>query len=217
MKDSIDHFRFDAREDAQTCNVGCVEVLEDVELGNGGGPENQMPVDVDAETVDLGQGLAVGAGKGVEGGGRDLCGAVATVQRVAEEKAHLGDDKGSGNDERAEQVVDGIGLESKDWGLRAGKDDGLAQVGQHEGEGRGRVSQRIGAVEDDEAVKKVVVFLDGSGHVGPVVGRDVAGVEQRVKFQDGVADVSLVGCWGCSQTVELNHLTAARSLQLDFR
>lgn len=216
VKDSIDHFGLDAGEDAQARNVGCVEVLEDVELGNGGWPKNQMPVDVDAKAVDLGQGLAVGAGKGIEGGGRDLCGAVAAEQLVAEEETHFGDDKGAGNDERAEQVVDSIGLESKDGGLGAGKDDGLAQVGQHEGEGRGRVSQRVSAVENDEAVKEVVVVLDGGGHVGPVVGGDVAGVEQRVEFQDGVADVPLVGGWGGSEAVELDHLAAAAGLQLDF-
>lgn len=101
MEDGVDHLGLDAGEDAQTGDVRGVEVLEDLELGNGGGTEDQRPVDADAEAVYLGQGLAVGAGKGLEGGGGDFGGAVAAIQLVAEEEADLGDDKGAGDDDRA--------------------------------------------------------------------------------------------------------------------
>lgn len=216
VQHGIDHFGLDAGEDAQAGDVRGVEVLEDGELGNGGWAEDQRPVDADAEAVDLCQGLAVGAGKGLEGGGRDLCGAVAAVQLVAEEEADLGDDKGSGDDERAEQVVDGVGLQRKDGRLRAREDDGLAQVGQHKGQRRRRVGERVGAVQDDEAVEEVVVFLHGRGHGGPVGGGDVAGVEEGVEFHDGVADVAVVGGWGGSEGVELGELAVAAGLEFDL-
>lgn len=217
VEHGVDHFGLDAGEDAQAGDVRGVEVLEDLELGNGGWAEDQRPVDADAEAVDLGQGLAVGAGKGLEGGGRDLCGAVAAVQLVAEEEADFGDHKGARYDERAEQVVDGVGLERKDGRLRAREDDGLAQVGQHKGQGGRRVGERVCAVEDDEAVEEVVVFLDGGGHGGPVGGGDVAGVEEGVEFHDGVADVAVVGGWGGSEGVELDELAVSASLEFDLR
>ena len=49
-----------------------------------------------------------------------------------EEEADLGDDKGPGDDERAEEVVDGVTLEGEDGSLAAGEDDGLAKVGHDE-------------------------------------------------------------------------------------
>lgn len=216
VEHSVDHFGLDAGEDAQAGDVRGVKVLEDFKLGNGGWAEDQRPVDADAEAVDFGQGLAVGAGKGLEGGGRDLCGAVAAVQLVAEEEADFRNDKGARDDERAEQVVDGVGLERKDGRLRAREDDRLAQVGQHEGQGRGRVGERVGAVEDDEAVEEVVVFLDGGGHGGPVGGGDVARVEEGGEFHDGVADVAVVGGWGGSEGVELGELAVAAGLEFDL-
>lgn len=99
MEDGVDHLGLDAGEDAQTGDVRGVEVLVDLELGNGGGKKDQRPVDTDAEAVYLSQGLAVGAGKGLEGGGRDLCGAVSAVQLVAEEEADFWDDKGARDDD----------------------------------------------------------------------------------------------------------------------
>lgn len=111
-----------------------------------------------------------------------------------EEEADFRDDEGSGNDERAEEVVNAVGLEGEDGSLRAGEDDGLSEVGHHEGEGGGRVGEGVGAVEDDEAVEEVVVLLDAHGHGVPVVGGDGAGVEKRVEFQDAIADVTIIGC-----------------------
>lgn len=71
-------------------------------------------------------------------------------------------------------------------------------------------------MEDDEAVKEVVVFLDGGGHGGPVIGGDVAGVEEGVELQDCVANVAVVGGWGGSEGVELDELTVAAGLEFDF-
>jgi len=44
------------------------------------------------------------------------------------EEADLGDEEGACNDERAEEVVDGVGLQGEDGGLGAGEDDGSAEV-----------------------------------------------------------------------------------------
>lgn len=92
-----------------------------------------MPVDADAETVDLSERVAVRRGEGLVGSGRDFGGAVAAVEAVVEEEAYFGDGEGSCDDERAEEVVDGIGLEGKDGRLGASEDDGLAEIGHHEG------------------------------------------------------------------------------------
>lgn len=43
--------------------------------------------------------------------------------------------------------------------LGAGQDDGFTQVFTHEGQGGGCVGHSIGTVEDHEAVKVLVVFL----------------------------------------------------------
>ena len=140
VKDGVDHLGLDAGEDAQTGDMGGVKVAVDGEAGDAGGSENERPVYADAEPVDVCEGLAVRAGKGLEGGGGDLCGAVAAVELLVEVEADLGDDKGSGDDEGAEEVIDGVALEGEDGGLGASKDDGLAEVGEHEGEGGGGVS-----------------------------------------------------------------------------
>lgn len=192
-KDGVDHLGLDAGEDPEAGNVGGVEVRGDAELGDAVGPVDEGPVDLDAEAVDAGEGLAIRALKGGKGRGGDLGGAVPTEEAVVEEEAHLGDDERAGDDEGAEEVVDGVGLQGEDGRLRARKDDGLAEVRHHEGEGRSRVRERVGAVEDDEAVEERVVLLDGQRDLLPPLGRDGARVQEGVELEDSVADVPGVG------------------------
>lgn len=45
-----------------------------------------------------------------------------------EEEADLGNEEGACNDQGAEEVVDGVGLQGEDGGLGAGEDDGSAEV-----------------------------------------------------------------------------------------
>lgn len=198
-ENGIDHLGLDAGEDTQTRDMGSVETLDDLKLGDARRSKNQGPVDGDAETVDDGQGFRVGARKRLEARSRDLCASIPTVQLMMEEQTDLGNHKRPRNDERAQQVIHAIRLERKDGCLGAGEDDGLSEVLHHEGEGRGGIGQGVGAVEDDEAVKEVVVVLDAHGHGVPVVGFDGAGVEKGVELEDAIADVAVVCCWGCSE------------------
>lgn len=91
---------------------------------------------------------------------------------MVEEEADFGNDIGACDDERAEQVIYCVGLQGKDGCLGAGEDNGLAEIGHHEGEGGGGVGEGVGAVEDDEAVEEVVVFFDAERHGRPVRGGD---------------------------------------------
>lgn len=195
----IDHLGLDAGEDTQTRDMGSVEALDDFKLGDARRSKNQGPVDGDAETVDDGQRFRVGARKRLEARSRDLCASIPTVQLMMEEQTNLRNHKGPRNDERAQQVIHAIRLERKDGCLGAGEDDGLSEVLHHEGEGRGGIGQGVGAVEDDEAIKEVVVVLDAHGHGVPVVGFDGTGVEKGVELEDAIADVAVVCCWGCSE------------------
>jgi hypothetical protein len=72
---------------------------------------------------------------------------------VVEEEADFGDSECSSDDERAEKIIHTIGLKSKDGRLRSGEDDGLSQVLHHERERRGRVSERVCSVENDETIE----------------------------------------------------------------
>ena len=71
-------------------------------------------------------------------------------------------------------------------------------------------------MEDDEAVKEVVVLLDGRGHVGPVAGGDGRGVEEGVKLQDAVADVALVRRGRRAERVDGDELSLFVRLKLDW-
>lgn len=147
-------------------------MLGNREWCNGCGTSDQVPIDSDAEAVYLCEGLNIGAGKGFERRGRDLGGAVSTVKAVMEEQTDFGDDKGAGNDERSQQVAYSICLQGKDGCLRACENDGLAKVGHHKGQRRGSVGEGVCAVQNDKAVKEVIVFPYAFSHGIPVVGRN---------------------------------------------
>src|SRR5690606_38774597 len=108
-------------------------------------------------------------------------------QLVVEEEADLGHDKGPRDDERPQEVVDGVGLEGEDGRLRAREDDRLTQVGHHKRQGGGAVGKGVGAVEDNEAVEEGVVLLDGAGNLLPALRGDGARVQERVELEDAVA------------------------------
>lgn len=118
-QDAVDHGGLDAGKNAEGGDVGGVEARVDVEAGDLRGAQDEPPVDVDAEARDAREGVAVGRGEGLEGARRHLGAAVAAVQLVVEEEADLGHDERPRDDERAEQVVDGVGLQREDGRLRA--------------------------------------------------------------------------------------------------
>lgn len=169
---AVDHLGFDAREDAQAGDVRGVEGVHDFKTRDGRGAADEGPVHLGTQGGDLGERLHVGGSEGGEGGGGDFGGAVTAIQSVVEEEAYLGDGEGPRDDEGAEQVVDGVGLQGEDGGLRAGEDDRLAEVGEHEGEGGAGVCEAVCAMEDDEAVEEGVVVLDCACYLGPACGGD---------------------------------------------
>ena len=89
--------------------------------------------------------------------------------------------------------------------MRAGEDDGLRQVLEHVGEGRGGVGHRVGAVQHDEAVVVCVAVGDAVGDVGPPRGRHVAGVDGRRELEGVDLRVELL---------ELGH-TAEQVLEVE--
>ena len=75
---------------------------------------DERPVNIDSNAGDASKGLAVRRSEGIKGGGRDLGSAVAAVEGAVEEEADFGDEEGACYDEGAEEVVNGVGLESED-------------------------------------------------------------------------------------------------------
>jgi hypothetical protein len=86
----------------------------DIEALQGCGAVDEGPVDVDSNASDAGKGLAVGGSKCVKCSGGDFGSAVTAIESAVEEEADFGDKKGACYDERAEEVVNGVGLESED-------------------------------------------------------------------------------------------------------
>ena len=126
--------------------------------------------------------------EGVELLGALLRGAVAPQQMTAEEDAHLRHHRmaflvlGRCYLHRRDQVLLAVGAQLADRQLATGEDDGLRQVLQHVGEGRGGVGHRVGAVQHYEAVVLLVAVGDAVRDVGPSGWRHVAGVDGRLEL-----------------------------------
>ena len=60
----------------------------------------------------------------------------------------------------------------------------FAQVLQHEAQRRGRITHRVGAVQDHEAVILLIVVIHHLGHASPTVGTDVRRVDHGVEGLD---------------------------------
>lgn len=197
---AVDHLGLDAREDAQRGDVRRVQVRRDVEARDRRRPQHEPPVDVDAEARDARERVAVGRREGLERARRHLGAPVAAVQLVVEEEADLGDRERGRDDERAEQVVHGVGLQREDGRLRPREDHRLAEVREHEGERRRRVREGVGAVEHNEPVEEVVIGADRGRDRRPAVAADGGRVKQRRELDGCVADVSRIGAWWRAQT-----------------
>ena len=104
----------DTGENAQTGHVSGVKGELDIEALESCGAVDERPVDVDSNASNSSEGLAVGRAKGVKCSGGDFGGAVTAIESAVEEEADFGDKKGACYDERAEEVVNGVGLESED-------------------------------------------------------------------------------------------------------
>jgi hypothetical protein len=82
-----------------------------------------------------------------------------------------------GTDHAVPQVLLGIGDLIGNGLLGTREDDGLVRVLDKVGQRRRRVGQRIGAVADDEAIVKRIVFLHSLGHHQPVLRAKVGAVD----------------------------------------
>ena len=160
---------------------------------------DEVPVHVCPHGVDRGEGREVGGGKGVEVGRRDLGGAVPAEELVVEEEAHFGDHEVASDYQGPEKVVGGVVLQLQHRHLRARQDDGLPQVLQHEAEGRTRVGQTVGSVQDHEGVEELVIPSDGPGNVGPAFGVDGTAVDEVLELEHGVAHLPVVRAHGRSE------------------
>ena len=133
--------------------------------------------------------------EGVELVGTLLRRAVAAHQVAVEVDTHLGHHRravlpfGCGHLNAGDKVFLAIGAQLANGQLRAGKDDGLRQVLEHERQGRGGVGHRVGAVEHNEAVVLVVVVGNDMGQLGPERRRHIAGIDRRVELVGGDVEV----------------------------
>ncbi len=180
VQHGVHHVGADAGEEFKDGHAG-VEVLAHLQrLGGHGLEEAFLEGDVDA---GLGQGRVVVGLEGVEVLGVDFGAAVAAVEVALEEDADLGDgdQPGGGYLEGADDVLAAVGAQHAQRQLAAGEDDGLAEVLEHEAQGRGGIGHGVGAVEDHEAVVVVVLALDDVGDVDPERGSHVAGVYDVVQ------------------------------------
>ena len=171
----LDGFALNRREEPQENHVA-VQSRVNAKPLDGVGPEDGLVVDVDVD-AGLDQGIHVRAVKGVQVSGADFDRSVAPHQLMAEVDPHLGDVVVAGQDESADQIVPAVapGLEARN--LRSGDDHRLAQILQHEGQGRRGVGQRVRAVKNDESVEQLVRLFDVSGDLDPIVHGHVGGVE----------------------------------------
>ena len=168
------------------------DVVVEAEVGRHGllpvGHEDALAVvgDVDAGIDEVG---VVERLEGVELLGALLGGAVAAQQVPAEVDAHLGH-KGTAFGilggcylDARDEVLLAVGAELADGQLAAGEDDGLGEVLEHIGEGRGGVGHGVGAVKHDETVVLVVAVGNDVSNGCPSGWRHVAGVDGRIELE----------------------------------
>ncbi len=147
---------------------------------------------MDSET-DFGKRRIVVALECVEVVGTHLGGAVSAPQVVFKENRHFPNHRlarhvdGGGYLEGGNEVFLAVGPDLADGQLRAGDDDRLVEVAEHEGERRGCIGHRVGAVEHDKSVIFLIVMLDGARNLLPSPLVHVAGVNGGMELD--VVDV----------------------------
>ena len=138
----------------------------------------------------VGQGAQVGRVEGVEAARTNLHRPVPPHQLVVKVDTDLGDGVVTREDQGTDDVVPavapglkagnlksriddswylGVAIATRD--LRSSDHDGLAEVLQHEGEGRGRVTEGVSAVQHHKPVIPGVHRAKVSGYAGPVLTR----------------------------------------------
>lgn len=90
---------------------------------------------------------------------------------VVEHDTDAGVRQRTGDEQALEKVVPTIGARLPQRDLRSGHDNRLAGLREEEAEDRGRVRERVGAGQDDEAVILVPVLVDELCDLVPVCYR----------------------------------------------
>ena len=114
--------------------------------------------------------------------GRPLHAPAPAQQQAVEIDAHLMHPARGRDEHGVDDVVAPVGADLPKRDLRAGEDDGLRQIFQHERQRRRRIGHRVRPVEDDEAVIRFIALRDRAAHLVPFAHGHVGRVEQRVEF-----------------------------------
>ena len=107
----------------------------------------------------------------------------------------------SSNLYRGDEILFAIGTQLVDRQLRTCKDNGLGEILQHIGEGRGGISHRIGTMQHHKTIVVVIVVCNDMRQVGPHAWCHVAGVNRRIKLIGGNLCVKLIQFWHILQKV----------------
>ena len=91
-----------------------------------------------------------------------------------------------------DEVLLTVGSQLSDGQLRPREDNGLGEVLQHVGEGRGGIGHRVRTMQYHKAIVVVVVVADDVAQVCPQFRRHIAGVDGRRKLVVGNLRVELV-------------------------
>ena len=189
LEDAVDDFAPHTREERQDENVAVHQIVW-AEWACGVGPADEVGVVLDMN-ARLGQGREVVGAEGVEALGVNLRCAIAAQQTVFEEDAHFGHHRlavgrlGCCNLNACQEVFLAVRAQLADGQLRASEDDGLAQILEHETQGRCREGHRVRAMQDDETIVAVVFLANDLGNPHPVFRLHIARVDGRAKH-DGV-------------------------------
>ena len=175
-----------AGEEGKHHHVGVKQVVGFHRTGGVGATDEVLVVaDVDA---CFGQRGIIEGAEGVEILGIYLGGPVAPHQFVFEEDADFGyhgrtvGTAGGGNFDGGDEVLLAVRAQGADGQLRAGQDDRLAQVFQHEAQGRGGIGHGVCAVQDDKAVEALVVIVYDFDYLGPHQRLHVRRIDGRVEL-----------------------------------
>ena len=90
---------------------------------------------------------------------------------------------GGSNLYRGDEVILAVGTLLSDGQWRAGENDGLRQILQHIGQGRGGVGHCIRTVQHHEAIVLPVVVGDAVAEICPQGGCHVAGIDGRIELE----------------------------------
>ena len=173
LKDSRDKLRSKAGGQLEQEHFG---VQRPAKLHRAGGP-GRSHIPYQPVALHQRQRREVDRRKGIVTDGLVLLGAGARNDVPPKHHHHTPAARVKGTDHAVPQVLLGIGDLVGNGLLGTREDDGLVRILNEVGQRRRRVGQCIGAVADDKAIVKRIVFLHGLGHHQPVLRAKVGAVD----------------------------------------